>query len=407
MSASADSHSPTDSPLSPEERAALIKQTAADMGFALCGIAPAVTPLTWPQFSDWLDAGHHGEMHYMERRRDAYQHPRHVLESVRSVIMLAVTYDPDRPASSNQKSTPVESTPVENLPAEADSLTPVGRIARYARSQVDYHTTVKQMLRELADQLHQIMPGCHTRAVVDTAPLLERDFARQAGLGWFGKNTLLINKSRGSFFFLGAILTDLDLPADAPHTASHCGTCTRCLDVCPTDALREPHVLDARRCLAYLTIELRDQPIPTDLRHGLQDWMFGCDLCQEVCPWNRHAPAANRPEFLPAISTQQSAVEFLQLTTEQFRQKYKHTPLSRPGRPGMARNAAIVLGNTHNPDYLPILLHALHDESPLVRGAAIWAIRQITPTQAPHLLHNIATHETNPTVLTELQGIAL
>ena len=192
-----------------------IKTEAKRLGFGLVGIAPAVTPTGFPRLTDWISAGHAGEMHYIERRHDAYSHPDRVLDGVRSVVMVGMHYRTEEP----------------------ESLGPDhARVSRYAWGTADYHDVIKHRLRQLTDFVHDEAPNCRTRVVVDTAPLLERDFARLAGLGWFGKNTMLINKHVGSFFFLGALLTDLDLEADEPHESTHCGTCTRCLDACPTDA---------------------------------------------------------------------------------------------------------------------------------------------------------------------------
>jgi epoxyqueuosine reductase len=207
--------------------------------------------------------------------------------------------------------------------------------------------------------------------------LLERDFARRAGLGWFGKNTMLLNKHQGSYFFLGALLTDLELRPDAPHTADHCGTCTACLDACPTGAFAGPGLLDSRRCISYLTIEHRGEVSP-DLRAGLGDWVFGCDVCQEVCPWNRKAPLGAEPSLQPRPDLERlDLVELLGLPEEEFRHRFRKTALWRTRRRGLLRNAALVLGNTGGPDVLPALRRALEDAEPLVREAARWAIDTI------------------------------
>ena len=245
----------------------LLKNRAAELGFALAGVAPAVAPPGADRLGEWLARGYAGDMQYIADRRDAYAHPRHVLEGVRSIIVLALPYRTAEPA-----------------PAHPGQ----GRVARYAWGEVDYHDAIRDSLHQLADYLRELVPGAATRGVVDTAPLLEREFAQLAGLGWVGKNTLLLNRQLGSYFFLAALLTDAPLDCDAPHAADHCGTCTACLDACPTHAFPQPYVLDATRCISYLTIEHRG-PIPADLRPGIGDWLFGCDICQEVCPWNNHA----------------------------------------------------------------------------------------------------------------------
>jgi len=242
---------------------------------------------------------------------------------------------------------------------------------------LDYHDLLRDKLKQLADAVHELRPGCRTRGVVDTAPLLERDFAKLAGLGWFGKNTMLINKRAGSWLLLAALLTDLDLDLDAPHSTSHCGTCTRCLDVCPTNAFPEPYVLDARRCISYLTIELRQQ-IPSELRDGIGNWLFGCDLCQDVCPWNRKAPVTSEPAFQPQPDLRPAdAADILKMSHSEFVSRFEHTPLERPGWDGLRRNAAIVLGNSGDRTVIPILVALENDPSPLVHEAVRWALEKL------------------------------
>lgn len=250
------------------------------------------------------------------------------------------------------------------------------QVARYARGD-DYHQVLWRKLNQLLEWIQSEVPGCRGRGVVDTAPLLERDFARRAGLGWFGKNTMLLNKRLGSYFFLGALLLDIELEADRSHDASHCGTCTACLDACPTKAFVEPGVLDSRRCISYLTIELRG-PVPEELREPMGDWLFGCDVCQEVCPWNLKAP----PGLEPALQQRENVtsidlLELLTISEKQFRQRFRGTALTRTKRRGLLRNAAIVLGNQVDPSALPALRHALADPDPVVREAAQWAIDKI------------------------------
>jgi epoxyqueuosine reductase len=233
---------------------------------------------------------------------------------------------------------------------------------------------LRARLKQLLKWLRTERPGCWGRAVVDTAPLLERDFARRAGLGWIGKNTMLIDKHRGSYLFLGALLVDVALAADEPFRGFHCGTCTACLDACPTGAFVGPHRLDARRCISYLTIELRDQ-VPDELRPGVGDWLFGCDVCQEVCPWNRKAPDGSFPHRsdLEALDP----IALLAMSEEEYRQRFIGTALTRTGRSGLRRNAALVLGNRGDPFALPALRCAADDADPVVREAARWAVKQI------------------------------
>jgi epoxyqueuosine reductase len=322
---------------------AALKAQAHRLGFELVGIAPAVTPTGIHEFLDWVERGYAGQMTYLERRGEAYAHPKHVLDGVRSVVMLGINYNTQAPVQ-RENGRRVEAV-TDHQPGKDNGAQAPARIARYALGSADYHDVIRDKLRELAAFLLHESPGATARGVVDTAPLLERDFARLAGLGWFGKNTMLINKRLGSWFFLAALLVDIELEYDATHTASHCGTCTRCLDACPTQAFVEPYVLDARRCISYLTIEHRG-PIPKELHAGMGNWLFGCDICQEVCPWNRKAPISTEPAFeLQSDLQAVDAGELLSLTEAEFRERFGHTALARPGREGLVRNAAIVAAN--------------------------------------------------------------
>jgi epoxyqueuosine reductase len=361
-----------------------LKAEAARLGFELVGVAPAVNPVGFSALQAWLDRGFAGEMGYLERRREAYAHPDAVLPGVRSVVMLGLNYRTDNP--------------VKPMPAE-------GRVSRYAWGPTDYHTVLRQRLKQLSKYLKQQAPGSQARGIVDTAPLLERDFARLAGLGWFGKNTLLINKRQGSWLFLSALLTNAELEYDSPHETAHCGSCTRCLDACPTDAFDGPYVLDARKCISYLTIELRG-PIPKPLRTGIGDWLFGCDVCQDVCPWNRKAPVTADSAFQPRSDLRPAdALRLLQMSAEDFDREFGETPLSRPGRAGLLRNAAIVLGNSHDPASVPALIAVLRDAEPLIRGAAVWALLQLGGPDAAAAVRDLATRETDPLVLEEFMPL--
>jgi len=232
-------------------------------------------------------------------------------------------------------------------------------------------------LHALADWLRERTPGAQVRGVVDSAPLLEREFAVQAGLGWIGKNTLLLNKPAGSYFFLAALLTDLDLPADEPFRTDHCGTCTACLDACPTQAFPQPYVLDATKCISYLTIELRDS-IPEELRAGIGDWLFGCDVCQDVCPWNQRAPLSDEPMFQPrADENPVDLIALFELDEAGFKERFRHSPLWRAKRRGILRNAAIVLGNQRSRQAIPALTRGLKDEEAIVGEACAWALGAI------------------------------
>lgn len=323
-------------------------------------------------------------MSYLPNRREAYQHPRHVLEGVRSIVMLGYDY----------RSQPIQSPPPPGK----------GRVARYAWEAQDYHTMLWDKLRSLSEIVLAEVPTAAVRGIVDTAPLLEREFAQLAGLGWQGKNTMLIHPRRGSYFFLAALLSDVELVYDTPLATDHCGTCRRCLDACPTQAFPQPYVLDATRCLSYLTIELRDA-IPMPLRAGLGDWLFGCDICQEVCPWNRFAPkTAPADGGLPDAGAAVDLCELFWLDDGQFRARFRTTPLWRPKRRGLLRNAAIVLGNQRHAPAIPALARGLSDAEELVRAASAWALGEIGVGQALELLQSRLIVEPIPAVLREVQA---
>ena len=334
-----------------------LKAKANDLGFALVGVAPAADADGFARFEAWLDAGYAGAMGYLHEHREHRRHPRSVVANVRSVVMLGMEYGR------------------EEAPGPAGGM--AGRVAAYAQGP-DYHRFIWDRQNALADWLTAEVPDCTAFGVADTAPLLERDFARRAGLGWVGKNTMLINKHRGSFFFLGALLTDLELAPDPPHAASHCGTCTACLDACPTQAFPEPRVLDARRCISYLTIELRG-PMPEELRPAVGDWLFGCDVCQDVCPWNRKAGGEPVPfPTDPALATL-DPVELLSLNDAEFRRRFRGTSFFRAKRSGLLRNAAVVLGNVGDERAIPALERASGDADPAVAEAARWALERVRP----------------------------
>ena len=359
-----------------------LKAEAQRLGFALCGVCPAVEPTGISRFNDWLESGFDGQMEYLENRREAYTHPRHVLDGSRSLLMLGMHYQTESPA---------------------DPQPGQGRISHYGWGD-DYHDLIHDRLKQLKAFLLQEAPEANVRGVVDSAPLLEREFAQLAGLGWVGKNTMLISKHAGSWFFLAALLTDLELDYDAPHATDHCGTCTACLDACPTDAFPAPYQLDSRRCISYLTIELRDA-IPTDLREPMGDWLFGCDICQQVCPWNRHAPLSEEPTFQPQNDNNPtSLVELFDLDDEQFRQRFRHTPLWRSRRRGILRNAAIVLGNQKFAAAVPALTRGLGDEEPMIRGASAWALGQIGSAAAQESLQTRREREEEPAVAAEINA---
>jgi len=333
-----------------------LTREAVRLGFARVGIAPAMPPPRQEIFHAWLDRGFAGAMRdWLDRHSQLRADPAHLLPGARSVIMLATDHA---------------------IGTVATAMPPApgrGRVARYAWGD-DYHDLLRKRVNALAAWLERRVPGCRTRGVVDSAPLAEREFAWLAGLGWFGKNTMLINTEAGSYFLLTALLTDLALPAAVPVQVDHCGTCTACLDACPTDAFVEPRVLDASRCISGLTIEDHG-PIPEPLRAGIGAWVFGCDICQEVCPWNRHAPGSAEPTFQPrAGETTFALADLLGLDDPAFRRRFRGSAVLRSKRRGLLRSAAIALGNRPDPDSAPALVAAVDDDDAVVRGAAAWAL---------------------------------
>jgi epoxyqueuosine reductase len=340
----------------PRELTTLLKQRAAELGFQLSGVCPAVAPPGAAKLDEWLAAGYAGEMQYIADRRDAYHDPRQVLEGARSVLMLGMLYATEEP----------------KVPGPTE-----GRVARYAWGAADYHDLIRDRLHQLADYLRELAPAATTRGVVDTAPLLEREFAQLAGLGWVGKNTLLLSKHAGSYFFLAALLTDIELEYDAPHATDHCGTCTACLDACPTDAFPQPYLLDASRCISYLTIEMHDA-VPVELRAGMGDWVFGCDICQEVCPWNQKAPRSQEPAFAPLVDLNPLELTALfDMDEAAFRARFRKSPIWRAHRRGLLRSAAVALGNKRDAAAVTALNKGLNDEDVIVREACAWALERI------------------------------
>jgi len=330
----------------------LIKAQAYGLGFDLVGITTLGPAETAAAFDEWIAHGYAGEMSYLPRNAEKRRDSRLPFDGASTAIVVAMNYG---------------------------GTEPPGPVARYARGD-DYHDVMLDRLMRLHHWIDERL-GRHVigKSYVDTGPVLERDLARRAGLGWFGKNTMLINPRVGSFFFLGSLLVDLELDADAPFASDHCGTCTRCLDACPTSALREARVLDATRCIAYLTIELKGE-IPSELRPQIGDLIYGCDICQEVCPWNekfalplREDAFRPRPEIV-GKDARTLARELLQMTQEEFSGAFKGSPMKRAKLRGLRRNAAIVLGNIGAAEDVETLTRALDDEEPVVREHAAWAL---------------------------------
>jgi epoxyqueuosine reductase len=353
-----------------------IKAKARELGFELAGIARASEADGFDRFREWLNRGYAGEMDYLHRQAEPRRHPQSILADVRSVVMLGMTHaHAETPVSRDAPAECGAGFSVAPAPHSAGASRLTGRVAKYAQAP-DYHRYLWDRLNALSAWLDVEVPGSRSHGVTDTAPIMERDFARRAGLGWTGKNTMLLNQQHGSFFLLAAFLTNLDLEPDPIDEIGHCGTCTKCLVACPTQAFPEPGVLDARRCISYLTIELKSA-IPEDLRTGVGDWLFGCDICQDVCPWN-HRP--NQSPGLPHRSDLAAIdpIELLKLSPTELRQRFKGTSLRRASWRGLLRNAAIVLGNRRDMAALPALRAALKWDDEVVREACEWAIGRIT-----------------------------
>jgi epoxyqueuosine reductase len=326
---------------------------ARELGFDSCNVTPADPPRHGEEFRSWLREGAAGEMEWMHRGEQKRSDPQKVLAGARSVIVVVLNYFQGEPATATQGAT-------------------TGRIARYAWGD-DYHEVMLRKLEQLSAFL--TAHGGTQKCYVDTGPILERDYAAAAGIGWHGKSTMLIDPRLGTWFFLGEILTTLELAADVEQPP-RCGTCVRCISACPTGAITAPHKLDARRCISYLTIELKG-PIPVELRPLLGDRIYGCDDCLDACPWNRFASVSREASFAATPETRMSLRDYLALDDAQFRALFRRSPIKRIKRRGFLRNVCVALGNVGDRSDLPALQRAAGDSEPLVAEHARWAIERI------------------------------
>lgn len=375
-----------------------IKEQAQALGFAQAGVVRPDPTAHRALYESWIDAERHGEMHYLARedsRRRRFDLSA-TMPEVRSVVVVAHAY---------------RGSPEIDAPAER------GIVARYARGR-DYHDVVVPRLRQLRAWIEEAVGRpVSGRAYADTGPILERDLAWRAGLGWFGKNTMSIHPKRGSFWFIGSLLLDLELEPDPPFDTDHCGSCRACLDGCPTEALlgrdeQGAPVMDARRCISYLTIEHRG-PIPFELRASIGNRIFGCDICQDVCPWNERFGDAVSPDPAYAEAAQgeafhgralvEIAEELVVLDESDFKRAFRSSPLYRAHREGLLRNVCVALGNYGGDDAVSVLERALADSHPLVRGHAAWALGQIGGADASAALIRAQTSEADPFVIAELR----
>jgi epoxyqueuosine reductase len=343
----------------------VVKRAARAAGFDLCGIAPAADARELEYFPVWIAAGCAGEMKYLESRDENGKLKRASLASVapwaRSVVVCAINYNTEHPYSTQFQD-----------PAR-------GWISRYAWSREDYHDSVMRRLRQVEQAVwggHSCPPGLTTRCYVDTGPIVERVLAKYAGIGWIGKNTCIINQQKGSWLFLGVILTSVEIAPDVP-AFDRCGTCTRCIDACPTEAILAPYKFDSNRCISYLTIEKRGA-IPEEPRSGMGRHVFGCDICQDVCPWNRKAPVTSAPEFAPRPGLVNPALDWLaEMSAEEFRETFRGSPIRRTKRSGLLRSAAIAMGNSGRVEFLPLLEKLAAEEDEIVAESAAWAIGRL------------------------------
>ena len=359
-----------------ETREETIAAAARALGFARAGCT-RLGPLPHASFmAAWLREGRAGDMGYLPKRAAERLDARRAFPWARALISLAFPYRPPPPAAGDWR------------------RTLVGRIAAYARG-ADYHDRVLALCDRLAAELATRFPRARFLSYVDTGPIVEREWAMRAGLGWIGKNTLVLDRGAGSYFFLAELVTDLALD-DAPLPADHCGTCTRCMTACPTGALDVAYAMDPRRCLSYLTIEHRG-PLPVELRPRLENWIFGCDLCQTACPWNADETVPDEwlSPPLPALMT---------MDEEEFRARFGGSAVTRAKRRGLLRNVAVALGNSGNPEAVPALVGALVDPEPLVRGHAAWALGRIGGAGARRALERARRHERDANVVGEIES---
>ena len=346
--------------MTPERLAADLKARAAALGFDICRIAPASgAPEAGERLAAWLADGRHGDMDWMAQTAARRSSPRGLWPDARACVMVAVNYAP------------------AGDPLAATRNPAVGAVSVYARKR-DYHDVLKGRLKQLAGWL--AAQGGDVKVFVDTAPVMEKPLAQQAGLGWQGKHTNLVSREFGSWLFLGALFTDVALPPDAPET-DHCGSCRACLDACPTDAFPAPYQLDARRCVSYLTIEHKG-PIPVELRAGVGNRIYGCDDCLAVCPWNKFAQTGRETKLTAPDWRDPPLAEVAALDDAQFRARFAGGPVKRIGHARFLRNVLIAIGNSGDAGLLRVVRPHLDAPSPLIRGAAVWALFRLAPDEA-------------------------
>lgn len=366
----------------------VIKDEAYKLGFTLAGFTHPGPPSSYPVFSDWIGRGNHAGMHYLASHRslECRKNPAALLPGCRSILVLGLPY----------------SNPLLEIQNYLPSFS--GRIAAYAWGR-DYHNLIPTRLEKLAMRISELtkMP-VNAKGFTDTSPILEHDLAQRAGLGWIGKNSMLINPRFGSFFFIAELFLDIEIEPDLPFSADRCGNCRRCIEACPTQCIHPNRTIDSNRCISYLTIENRGM-IPQDLRHRLQNWIFGCDICQMVCPWNQRItePIDDKELVSGDLWKSLDSLQLVGISTEEFSNKFAESPLNRSKRAGLLRNAAVTLGNIADPLSIPALEKSLFtDPEPIIRAHAAWALSRIKSSQAQSCLIQAKKIEENSMVLEEI-----
>ena len=361
-----------------------IKEKALDLGFDRVGIAP-VEDVPDEKLLTWLKRDYHGEMQYMARGVDKRLDPSLILEGARTVLSVALNYHHSY-----------------TLPYHDPAS---GVVSRYASGD-DYHEVLGHKLKALMQAIEELCPGAAGRIYVDTGPVMDKHWAARSGIGWIGKNANLIaGKKLGSWFFIGEILLNRELDPDAPGR-DHCGSCRRCLDECQTEAIVEPYVVDSRRCISYLTIEVK-QDIPEELRHGNGNLIFGCDICQDVCPWNRRVAESREPSFAPREALRRPLLkELAGLSENDFQSLFRKSPVKRAGWRGLMRNTAVAMGNSRSEEFVPELIQLLNGPDPMVRRHAAWGLKEIGGDQAQRALRERFQIETDALTREALRKLA-
>jgi epoxyqueuosine reductase len=360
---------------------ARIRREALKIGFFKVGIVPAKVLPRAAFFDEWLARGMHGEMAYLARQADQRKDLRLLMDTARTILVLGLNYYPGTSSIDNPL---------------------IGRISRYAWG-ADYHWLMQDRMHRLQEFILREKPQARALSYVDSGPVMEKAWGAESSLGWMGKHTNLISRELGSWFFLGVLLLDLELAYD-PVAEDYCGSCRRCISACPTGAIVAPYIVDACLCISYLTIELRS-PIPLPLRALIGNRIFGCDDCQETCPWNRFAVCTSESQIQPGDANQVfDLIPLVNLTNAQFADRFRKSAIWRAKRDGFVRNVVVALGNSHSKEAIPALCTALNDQSPLVRGHAAWALGQIDSEGARLQLQQALTMEADPQARSEIEA---